>query len=64
MRTPPGVVAALNKAAIAVLKNPTVNKRLVESGYLVIGDSPKQFGVHIKSEIANLARILKDVRVE
>jgi tripartite-type tricarboxylate transporter receptor subunit TctC len=63
-RTPSDIVAALNKAAIAVLRNPAVNKRLVESGYLVIGDTPDQFGAHIKSEIANLARILKDVRVE
>ena len=63
-RTPPDIIAALNKAAIAVLRNPSVNKRLVDSGYLVIGDTPEQFGAHIKSEIANLARILKDVRVE
>jgi hypothetical protein len=41
-----------------------VNKRLVDSGYLVIGDTPEQFAAHIKSEIANLARILKDVRIE
>src|SRR5687768_6963005 len=58
-RTPPEIVAALNKAALAVLKNPTVNKRLVDSGYLVIGDTPAEFAAHIKSEIANLSRILK-----
>ena len=63
-RTPPEIVAALHKAALAVLKNPTVNKRLVESGYLVIGDTPAQFAAHIKAEIANLAQILKDVRIE
>jgi tripartite-type tricarboxylate transporter receptor subunit TctC len=63
-RTPPDTVAALNKAVLAVLRNPTVNKRLVESGYVVIGDTPEQFAAHIKSEIANLARILKDVRVD
>ena len=63
-RTAPDTVAALNKAALAVLRNPAVNKRLVDSGYLVIGDTPEQFAAHIKSEIANLARILKDVRIE
>jgi tripartite-type tricarboxylate transporter receptor subunit TctC len=63
-RTPSETIAALNKAALAVLKNPAVNKRLVESGYLVIGDTPERFGAHIKSEIAALARVLKDVRVE
>jgi tripartite-type tricarboxylate transporter receptor subunit TctC len=63
-RTPPEIVNALNKAAVTVLKNPTVNKRLVDSGYLVVGDTPAQFAAHIKSEIANLSRILKDVKVE
>ena len=63
-RTSPEIVAALNKAALTVLRNPTVGKRLVDSGYVVIGDTPQQFAAHIKSEISNLARILKDVRVE
>jgi tripartite-type tricarboxylate transporter receptor subunit TctC len=63
-RTPPEIVGALNKAALSVLKNPAVNKKLVDSGYLVIGDTPDQFAAHIKAEIANLASILKDVRVD
>jgi tripartite-type tricarboxylate transporter receptor subunit TctC len=63
-RTPQEIVAKLNRAAIAVLKNPTVNKRLVDSGYVVIGDSPERFAAHIKSEIASLSKILKDVKVE
>ena len=63
-RTPPEIVAALNKTVLTVLRNPMVNKRLVDSGYLVIGDTPEQFARHIKSEIANLSRILKDVKVE
>jgi tripartite-type tricarboxylate transporter receptor subunit TctC len=63
-RTLPEIVTTLNKASIATLKNPAVNKRLVDSGYLVIGDTPEQFAAHIQSEIANLAKILKDVRVD
>ena len=63
-RTPPEVVATLNKAALAVLRNPAVNRKLVDSGYLVIGDQAEQFAAHVKSEIANLAKVLKDVKVE
>ncbi|MES2564463.1 MAG: tripartite tricarboxylate transporter substrate binding protein [Pseudomonadota bacterium] len=63
-RTPPEIVATLNKVSLAVLKNPSVNKRLVDSGYVVIGDSPERFAAHIKSEIASLSKILKDVKVE
>jgi tripartite-type tricarboxylate transporter receptor subunit TctC len=61
-RTPPEIVATLNKASLAVLKNPAVKRKLVDSGYLVIGDTPAEFGAHIRSEIANLAKILKDVK--
>ena len=63
-RTPPEIVTALNKAALTVLRNPAVNERLTDSGYLVIGDTPPQFAAHIKFEIANLGCILKDVKVE
>ena len=63
-RTPPEIVSTLNRAALATLKNPTVNKRLTDSGYLVIGDTPAEFGAHIKSEIASLAKILRNVKVE
>lgn len=63
-KTPHAIVATLNKTAVAVLRNPAVNKRLVDLGYNVIGDTPEEFGAHIKSEIAGLARILENVRVE
>jgi tripartite-type tricarboxylate transporter receptor subunit TctC len=63
-RTPPEIVAALNKAALAVLKNPGVNKKLVDSGYLVIGDTPDQFAAHIRTEVANLGKVLKDVKID
>jgi tripartite-type tricarboxylate transporter receptor subunit TctC len=63
-RTPADVVATLHKASLAVLKNPAVNRKLVDSGYLVIGDTPEQFGAHIKTEISNLAKVLKDVKIE
>jgi hypothetical protein len=33
-------------------------------GYVVIADAPDAFAAHIKSEIASLAKVLKDVRVE
>jgi tripartite-type tricarboxylate transporter receptor subunit TctC len=63
-RTPPEVVAALNKAAVSVLRQPALSKRLADLGYVVIGDTPDAFAMHIKSEIASLAKILKDVRLD
>ena len=63
-RTPTETIAALNKIALAVLANPAINKRLVDMGYVVIGDTPQQFASHIRNEITNTAKVLKDVRVE
>ncbi len=63
-RTPGEIIATLNKTTVAVLRNPALNKRLVDLGFSVVGDKPEEFAAHIKSEIAALARILKDVRVE
>ena len=63
-RTSPEIVATLNKAAVATIQRPAVNQKLVDSGYRVIGDTPEQFGAHIKSEIASLARVLKNVKID
>jgi tripartite-type tricarboxylate transporter receptor subunit TctC len=63
-RTPPDIVTALNKAALTVIRQPSLGKRLADLGYVIIGDAPDAFAAHIRSEIASLAKILKDVRVD
>lgn len=63
-KTPPDIVLALNKAAVGAAKQPAVAKRLADLGYVVIGDTPDAFAAHIRSEIASLAKVLKDVRLE
>ncbi|HWI15003.1 MAG TPA: tripartite tricarboxylate transporter substrate binding protein [Burkholderiales bacterium] len=63
-KTPADIVAALNKAAVSVVRQPAVAKRLGDLGYVVVADAPDAFASHIRSEIASLAKVLKDVRVE
>lgn len=62
VKTPKETITTIRNAAIAAVNNPTVNKRLVDLGYLVIGDQPEEFASHIKSEIGSLAKILKGLR--
>jgi tripartite-type tricarboxylate transporter receptor subunit TctC len=45
------------------MNDPAVNKRMVDLGYVIIGDRPEEFAAHIRSEIASLAKILKGLRV-
>jgi tripartite-type tricarboxylate transporter receptor subunit TctC len=58
-RTPKEAIAAIHKAALAALKNPGVTKRLMDLGFILVGDQPEEFAAHIKSEIEKLARIIR-----
>jgi tripartite-type tricarboxylate transporter receptor subunit TctC len=55
-------VGALHKASIAALKNPGVAQRMAELGFIAVGNTPDEFGLHIRSEIEKLAKILAPLR--
>ncbi len=59
-RTPKETIAAIRAAALAVLNNETVGRRLNDLGYISIGDQSEEFAAHIKSEIESLGRILRE----
>ena len=46
---------------MAALKQPVINKRLIELAYVPQGESPEAFATHIKSEIESLGRVLRGV---
>lgn len=58
-KTPSETIDAIHAAASAALKTPEVNQRLVELGYLVVGDGPAEFGAHIRSEIAAFSKLIR-----
>jgi tripartite-type tricarboxylate transporter receptor subunit TctC len=57
--TPQDVVATLNRALIATLEDPTVKKSLGDLGVDIIGGTPEEFAVYIKSEIPKWTAIIK-----
>jgi tripartite-type tricarboxylate transporter receptor subunit TctC len=61
-KTPKEVITTLHNAALAALKNPQVMKRMTDLGYIAIGNTPEQFGAHIRSEIDKLAKILAPLK--
>jgi tripartite-type tricarboxylate transporter receptor subunit TctC len=63
-KTPPNVVAALNKAAVEALKDPAVVEKLSSQGAILVGDSPEHFAAFIDSETKKWANVIKDAGVQ
>ncbi|HEY7228919.1 MAG TPA: tripartite tricarboxylate transporter substrate binding protein [Pseudolabrys sp.] len=63
-KTPPSVVAALNKAAVEALKDPAVVEKLSSQGAILVGDSPEHFAAFIDSETKKWANVIKDAGVQ
>ena len=58
-KTPPETLAALNAAAVAVLRDPATVKRLSDMAYVPLGGTPDELATHIAREIARLGRIVR-----
>jgi tripartite-type tricarboxylate transporter receptor subunit TctC len=57
--TPPAIVAKLNAAANAALKDANVQKRLEDVSADIVGSTPEQLLEHVKAELAKWAPIAK-----
>ncbi len=62
-KTSRDIVTAVRAAAIAAMNEPATRKRLVDLGYLIVGDQPDEFAAFIKSEIAMLGKIIAQTGV-
>jgi tripartite-type tricarboxylate transporter receptor subunit TctC len=62
-KTPPQIVAALNKAAVEAMKDPTVVEKLASQGAILIGDTPEHFRDYIDSETKKWAKVIVDAGV-
>ena len=62
-KTPPQVVAVLNKAAVEAMKDPTVVEKLASQGAILVGDTPEHFRDYIDSETKKWAKVIVDAGV-
>ena len=62
-KTPPQVVAVLNKAAVEAMKDPNVIEKLASQGAILVGDTPEQFRDYIDSETKKWAKVIVDAGV-
>jgi len=63
-KTPPQIVATLNKAAVEAMKDPEVIAKLSAQGATLVGDAPEQFRAFIDGEIRKWAKVIKDAGVK
>ena len=62
-KTPPAVVAALNKAAVEAMKDDAVVAKLSSQGAILSGGTPEEFRAFIDSETKKWAQVIKDAGV-
>lgn len=61
--TPPDVIARLNAAANAAIKDPAVQNRLRELSAVTVGSTPEQLAEHVKRELAIWEPVIKAAQI-
>lgn len=64
LKTPPAIIAKLNKAVNDALSSADVKDKLTPQGAIIAGGSPEDFGKHLLSEKAKWADVIKAAGVE
>jgi tripartite-type tricarboxylate transporter receptor subunit TctC len=63
-KTPPDVVAKLNKAVNDALKDPEVRDKLVKAGATPVGGTPESLGTFMKAEYDKWGRVVRDNNIK
>jgi tripartite-type tricarboxylate transporter receptor subunit TctC len=62
-RTPPAVIAALNRIATEAMRDPVVKEKLASQGLTLVGDTPEHFRNFIDAEIKKWAGVIKEAGI-
>jgi tripartite-type tricarboxylate transporter receptor subunit TctC len=62
--TPNAIVEKLNKAMVKILKTPEMSDRLAVDGSEAVGNTPMEFGEHIKAETAKWRKLIKELDIK
>ena len=60
---PPDIVAKVHDGIVKSLQDPAVRKRIEDTGSLIIGNTPQQFGEQIKAEFAVYKKVVEGARL-
>ena len=59
VKTPPEVIALLNRQVRAALEAPEVRESMLKQGLDPAGGTPEEFGAYIKSELAKWSKVIR-----
>jgi tripartite-type tricarboxylate transporter receptor subunit TctC len=59
-KTPPALIAKLNKAVIDALNDPEVHEKLVKAGATPVGGTPESLGAFMKSEYEKWGKVVAE----
>ncbi len=60
---PESIITHVYQATAKVLKNPDTVKQLADQGSVAVGNSPEEFGTFVRSEIAEWAKLIRDMKL-
>lgn len=63
-RTPKPIVDRLQKEIAAVLALPDVRERYLKGGFEPVGNTPAEFALQIKADVARWAKVVKDANIK
>jgi tripartite-type tricarboxylate transporter receptor subunit TctC len=60
-KTPRETIATVHKAAVSALALPAINKRMVDLGYVIVGNQPDEFAAFMRSEVEKLGKLIRTI---
>jgi tripartite-type tricarboxylate transporter receptor subunit TctC len=61
--TPQTIITKLNREIVRILQLSDVKERLSADGSEPVGNTPAEFGAHIKKEVAKWAKVVKEAGI-
>ncbi len=58
-KTPSAVIRRLNQEMVRLVNQPDVKEKLFNNGLEPVGNSPEQFGALVKSDMANMSKVIQ-----
>jgi tripartite-type tricarboxylate transporter receptor subunit TctC len=62
--TPAGIINRLNQEIVRLISTAEIKEKIFSTGGETVGGSPEQFAAAIKSEIAKMAKLIKDAGIK
>jgi tripartite-type tricarboxylate transporter receptor subunit TctC len=62
-KTPREIIDRLRAASVTAINSPGINKRLQDSCFVPIGNTPEEFGAYFRSEIEAWGKIVRELKL-